>query len=230
MKYYFDQFVSRHCFRLFSLVFVEFVNNRSLRLRLRCLSSRLRSRSQLWSCKNHFSCWRNFVADVNRDRVDCCLFSLDSELVRLRCVQEDYFRVRGELEAKVFDLEGQVCRLRAVEEHHIRQVANLTQLNQKFRHLFSQYGEWHKQFEGFVITDSAINKLRAHGLKLPPALPAEFESPSPIRVRATSAEHCSREDMSPLRSTPSLRVTPTSSASAGKKPLVRLGGSYRLPH
>jgi len=184
-----------------------------------------------------FHCWVASVSIIKQEHVDSLLVSLESELDRMRLVQQQYVQERIDFQSRVVELEDEIAMLRRVlHKCKSTEAAALANLEQH-RQILAQYDDWQKEFEGFMVTDSAINRLRAHGLKVPPRSP-QFVSPAPTPVRATSAAgpkqraHSSpeRQLSSPSDALPLPPPLPLQSpaASGARTNVRRRGGGYDI--
>ena len=172
-------------------------------------------RSCSFSIRFHFRHWSSLVSLLKRVQIESVLSSLENEFSRMRVIQDEFTKERQGLELKVVDLENQVFRLHAVETSLSREAHHLASLNDRYMKTIAQYQEWQREFEGFIMTDCAINRLRAHGLKLPQVI-SGFVSPPHNHVRSSSSERNVWPHTSPNRyiSSPSDAQTPHTSSSA----------------
>jgi hypothetical protein len=178
-----------------------------------------------------FSYWVAAVSSLKHQQVDALLFSLETELERMRAVQQQFVQERSDFQLMIVDLEDEIASLRSVlHKSQVNEAAALANLKQ-CQLIMTQYDDWQKEFEGFMVTDSAINRLRAHGLKMPPRSP-QFVSPAPTPVRVAHAarsnrahSHSSPERL-PLHS-PSDAPHLQAPASSGRRTHARrVGGGY----
>ncbi len=182
-------------------------------------------RSCSFSIRFHFRLWSSLVSQLKHAHVESVLSSLENEFSRMRVVQDEFSQERQCLELKVVELENQVSRLHAVEMSLSSEAHHLASLNDKYVKTIAQYHEWQREFEGFIMTDCAINRLRAHGLKLPQVIPG-FISPPHNHMRSSSSERNVRSHTSPNRyiSSPSDAQTPHTSSSANH---ISASSAYR---
>jgi hypothetical protein len=191
-----------------------------------------------FSLRVHFRGWSSIVVNWKREQIESLVISLEDEFSRIRVVNEQHDRHRQHLELQVATLEQEVRRLR-IHGHIISDEAmQLARLNQKYMQILAQYDGWQQEFEGFVMTDAAINRLRPHvqSLKLPPAVPPGmlpvFVSPLRNQIAEPSVARSGRAFTSPDRhnSSPSdAFLDSTLSASVGRVSQARRrGGGYDL--
>jgi Zn-finger nucleic acid-binding protein len=210
--------LSRRCFTMWR-------NSASFFRHLLVSGQRVFFRSCSFSIRFHFRHWSSLVSHLKRVQIESVLSSLENEFSRMRVIQDEFSKERQCLEQKVVDLENQVSRSHAVEMSLSSEAHHLATLNDRYMKTIAQYHEWQREFEGFIMTDCAINRLRAHGLKLPQVIPG-FVSPPHNHMRSSSSERNVRSHTSPNRyiSSPSDAQTPHTSSSANH---ISASSAYR---
>ena len=183
-----------------------------------------------------FRHWCFLVSDLKRHQIESLLLSLENEFLRVRCIQDQFSVDRQVSDSKILELEREVAHFRSKEQKAYDEALQLASLNHKYSRALAELQAWMKEFEGFVVTDGAINRLRAHGLTLAqfPSHPVPSAcSSSPLNVRSFSAERRGRLHTSPDRrlnvSSPSDTFTPQPSSSTLRHSAARRrGGGYDL--
>jgi hypothetical protein len=187
------------------------------------------------SLRFHFGLWSSIVSDFKRRQIESLLVALEDEFSRMRIVHDENARHRQCLEQNIVYLEEEVVRLRNQGQSASEAASQTANLNQKYLQFLAQYDGWQKEFEGFLITDSAINRLRPH-MKVPPAVPPGllpgFVSPLRSHTVATSAVRSGSAFASPDRLISShcdAIIDSSLCASVGRHSQVRRrGGGYDL--
>ncbi len=219
--------------RLFLSSWIIFVVSK---VRLRSCLHRLDLKFSIGIVRSVFRHWCSLVCDLKRHQIESLLLSLENEFSRVRLIQDQFSVDRQVSDSKILELEREVAHFRSKEQKACAEALQLASLNHKYACALAELQAWMKEFEGFVVTDGAINRLRAHGLTLAQfpshPVPSAFSSP-PLHVRSFSAERRGRVHTSPDRrlnaSSLSDAFTPQPSSSALRHSGVRRrGGGYDL--
>jgi hypothetical protein len=185
--------------RRFHLFWISFVVTKA---RLRLCMHRLCSKFSVGILRSFFRHWSFLVSDLKRHQIEALLFSLENEFSRVRLIQDQFSVDRQVYDSTILQLEREVAYFRSKEQKACDEASQLASLNHKYSCALAELQAWMKEFEGFVVTDGAINRLRAHGLTLAQfpshPVPSAFSSP-PVNVRSFSAERRGRLHTSPDR-------------------------------
>ena len=203
-----------------------------IKKRLLVCSVRAVSRFCFFSLRNFFRHWFSLVTNFKRHQIESLLLSLEEEFSRMRVVNDDYAQHRQHLEIKVVKLEEEVVRLRNHGQSVSDEALQLARLNQKYMQVLAQYDGWQQHFEGWMLTDAAINRLRPHlQLKLPPAVPPGLLpgfSPQRSHAAAISIVNSVSPDRHVLSPSDTNLDSKASSSASRHSNARRRGGGYDI--